>query len=610
MCGIAGFIDNEINKEQADSLITKMLQTISYRGPDATNNYIDSPFVLGHNRLSIIDLSDAAMQPFQYGNLIIVFNGEIYNYIEIRKQLIEEGRKFTTQSDTEVVLAAYQQYGTECVKYFVGMWSLAIYDKENKRLFCSRDRFGIKPFYYINEGAKFYFGSEYKTLKVTSVFKNELNLDQVSRGLQLGWVCYEDETFFSKIKSLPAATNLIYQDGNIKIEKYWDIDTAKTFSGSLEEKIEKFRLLFIDSIKMHMRADVEVGGCLSGGLDSSSISSAVSELFRETKFKTFTIYYEGKDSVDERPWVNEVLKQYPSLTNFTYSPSEKEITEELEKIIYHADVPMAGSSPISQYFVMKLAHQHKIKVLLDGQGSDEYLAGYMHSFYRLVGGLIGKLNFIDASREFYSHAKTQKYSLTKSIDALGKSVLAGIKNENSLYQLEYHNYFPFLSENKKDNFQLEEVSGSRLNKFLYHLTFSTSLPSLLHYEDRNSMAFSIESRVPFLDHRLVEFVFSLNDADKFRLGNTKYILRKSLKGLVPDTILNRKDKKGFVTPGEVKWLRGPLSHLLEIDYSKIDFISKNKAVKIIDDFKAGNNKNANLVWRIAILNYWIKLNRI
>ena len=609
MCGISGFIDGTLRRDDAEKIISSMLESISHRGPDARDTWIDMPVVLGHNRLSIIDLSKDGNQPMHFFDSVLIFNGEIYNYIEVREQLKTEGYTFQTQSDTEVVLAAYHAYGRECVNKFVGMWAFALWDKKKKELFCSRDRFGIKPFYYILDGEKFYFGSEYKALKQTPVFSNDLNLDQVSRGLQLGWVCYEDETYFSKLKSLPASSNLIYKNGKIEIGKYWDIDPSESFSGTEEEKEEKFKSLFLDSVRLHMRADVEVGGCLSGGLDSSSIACGVSKLFPELKFKTFTVFYEGKNDVDERPWVNTVLKSCPSLIGFDFSPEEREIPESFEKTLFHADVPITGSSPVSQYFVMRLAKKNSIKVLLDGQGSDEYLAGYMHSFYRLIGGLFKKLQWKSLLNEFSIHSQMQGFSVGKRADVLAKSVLAGIKTEDSLYKLEYKNYYPFLSNDKSINFSLDNKEGSRLNQFLYHLTFTTSLPSLLHFEDRNSMAFSIESRVPFLDHRLVEFVFSLNDSDKFKSGVTKSILRKSLSGILPDKIRDRRDKKGFVTPGEIKWLRGPLRYLLEgMDYNSLDFMNVNKTKKIIDDFRNGNNTHSNLVWRSVVLNQWLKIN--
>ena len=608
MCGIAGFIDSKLSKEVAEGTIAAMLKSIAHRGPDGSSTWVNMPVVFGHNRLSIIDLSDDGTQPMHYFDSAITYNGEIYNYIEVRDELIKKGYHFKTHSDTEVILAAYREYGSKCVDHLVGMWAFAIWDKLTGELFCSRDRFGIKPFYYILEGDRFYFGSEYKVLKQTPLFTNDLNLDQVSRGLQLGWVCYEDETYYSKLKALPAASNLYYKDGEVRTQRYWDIDPNKHSELSLQEKYDTFKKLFLESIKFHMRADVEIGGCLSGGLDSSAISAAVARLFPEVNFKTFTIYYEGKGEVDERPWVNEVLKENNNLVDYTYSPTQADLLENFEKAFYAAEVPMAGSSPISQYFVMQLAKKNGIKVLLDGQGSDEYLAGYMHSFYRLVGGLLTRGNFFKAHRQFYSHASTQNFSSLKRMDAAAKSFLSIFKSEESLYNLEYKKYFPYLSKTSPSDIVLGKFDSTRLNQFLYHLTFTTSLPSLLHYEDRNSMAFSIESRVPFLDHRLVEFAFSLNDDDKFSNGITKLILRKSLGEFMPKKIVDRTDKKGFVTPGEIKWLRGPLKELLNINYDQLSFINKSKAEEVVKGFKNGENKNSNLIWRLATLNHWVGKN--
>ena len=607
MCGIAGFIDSKLSREIAQGTIDSMLESISHRGPDATSNWVEMPIVLGHNRLSIIDLSDDGVQPMHHFDSVIVFNGEIYNYLEIREVLIEKGYQFKTQSDTEVILAAYREYGSKCVDHFIGMWAFALWDKQTKKLFCSRDRFGIKPFYYILEGDRFYFGSEYKALKKSPLFSNELNLDQVSRGLQLGWVCYKDETYYSKLKALPAASNLFYNEGVVEVEQYWDIDFKKSTNLTTEEKYNYFKELFLDSIKLHMRADVEVGGCLSGGIDSSAIASSVAKLFPEINFKTFTIYYEGKNEVDERPWVNEVLAHNKSLVDFAYSPTENDLLNHYERAFHFADVPLAGSSPISQYFVMQLAKKQNIKVLLDGQGSDEYLAGYMHSFYRLIGGLLSGGKFIQAHQQFYSHSSLQGFSTSKKMDAAAKSALTIFKDENALYNYEFRNYFPQLSKNNS-KVSLKKLKTSRLNQFLFHLTFNTSLPSLLHYEDRNSMAFSIESRVPFLDHRLVELAFSLNDDDKFDFGVTKKVLRKAMSGIIPEKIQNRFDKKGFVTPGEVKWLRGPLNNLLSINFEKLPFIEKSTAMKLMSEFTSGENKNANLIWRLATLNHWILMN--
>ncbi len=608
MCGISGFIDPQLNIDEAHNTLEAMLQSIAHRGPDARGMRFEMPLAFGHNRLSIIDLSVDGNQPMEYFDALITYNGEIYNYVEVREELKKKGYQFTTQSDTEVILAAFREHGEKCVELFMGMWAFAIWDLKTRKLFCSRDRFGIKPFYYLHNGGRFYFGSEYKALKKAPLFKSDLNYNQINRGLQMGWMGYGDETYFESLKSLPAAHNLVFEDGKVTISKYWDIHPEKKFAGSSESKVEKFKSLFDQSIRQHMRSDVEIGGCLSGGLDSSAIASAIATDFTDLNFKTFTIYYEGKGSVDERPFVNEVLSKYPSLNPFYFSPTDDDIGNDFENAIKHADVPIAGSSPISQYFVMKLAAEKKIKVVVDGQGADEMLGGYMHSFYRLIGGLLKQMKFGKAIHQLKAHASNQEMGFGKMKDVFLKSFLAGGLSEQQLYAMEYKNYFPFLGNNNSVNFRLDRPGGSDLDRFLYHLTFTTSLPTLLQYEDRNSMAFSIESRVPFLDHRLVEFVFSLSDDDKIDNGITKKILRRSLSSILPEKISSRKDKKGFVTPGEIKWLRGPLKHLVDDSFSNLDFLNMKKIQPILEGFRKGDNRNANLVWRICVLNYWMNKN--
>ncbi len=613
MCGISGFYDPSLSHEKADSVIESMLKSIAHRGPDARGTWWHEGLLFGHNRLSIIDLSHEADQPMIYGDLVIVFNGEIYNYLEIRQQLISKGYSFVTQSDTEVVLASYKEWGTDCVQRFVGMWAFALYDRSNRLLFSSRDRFGIKPFYYIRQGSGFYFASEFKALKQTPVFSNELNLNQVSRGLQMGWLCYNNETYFEKIKALPAAHNLVLRldesgSGQVEIKRYWDIEPGKYSDLSFNSKVDQFHEMFSESVDLHMRSDVPVATCLSGGLDSSAIVSMVQHQHPGTAYKSFSIYYDGDGEVDERPFISEVIKKYPAIEPFYKQPTEDEIIVEFHRALYHADVPSTGSSFISQYFLMKLIAENGIKVVLDGQGSDEYLAGYMHTFYRLVGGYFRKGNLTKAISATRNLSDKLSLSTGKTLSHLSKSLLSSFSTEQQLYRLEFRKYYPFLMNEKPNDppFLLENKAGSMMDRFLYHLLFTTSLPSLLQYEDRNSMAFSIESRVPFLDHRLVEFAFSLQNEDKIRGTETKYILRKSLASILPDAITNRQDKKGFVTPGENKWLRGPLKNLLEIDYDNLGFLNRDKVASVIDQYQKGDSSKAVLVWRIATLNYWIK----
>jgi asparagine synthase (glutamine-hydrolysing) len=606
MCGIAGFVDTSLNGAERNAVLEKMLVSIAHRGPDARGAWYHDELALGHNRLSILDLSEDGKQPMHFNNFSIVFNGEIYNYLEVREELKKKGYAFKTGTDTEVVLSAYQEWGEGCVDYFVGMWAFALWDNDAKKLFCSRDRFGIKPFYYIHSGTKFYFASEIKALKQTNVFSSDLNEDHVAMGLQLGWNHLPSSTYFNSIESLPAGCNLIYEQGKIKVNTWWDINPLQTNKQSYAENVSQLKDLLFNSIQLHMRSDVEVGCCLSGGLDSSTIASVVGTLYPDKKIKAFNVFYEGEGAVDERKWVKEVINKYPSVEPYYFSPSDDDIANAFDKAIYFADVPLAGSSPISQYFVMQLASQHGVKVLLDGQGSDESLGGYMHSYYRLLAGMMSKQHWGAMWKEINSHASTQQFGFSKKVDLFLKSVLSLISDEQKLYALEYKRYYPFLSLEPRIPFRLLNKKGSRLNNFLYHLNKTTLLPTLLQFEDRNSMAFSIESRVPFLDHRIVEFAFTLPDDAKIHEGRTKRILRDSMNGILPDAITNRTDKKGFVTPGEIKWLRGPLKFLLDQKFDDIPFLSAEKSKLLIDEFKAGNNQNANLVWRLATLKYWMQ----
>ncbi|HQV00432.1 MAG TPA: asparagine synthase (glutamine-hydrolyzing), partial [Bacteroidia bacterium] len=585
----------------------QMLHTTTHRGPDATDTWQQQHLILGHNRLSIIDLSTHANQPMHYAHATLVFNGEIYNYIELRNQLKQAGYSFTTQSDSEVILAAYLYWGHQCVNYFVGMWAFVLYDAKQHQLFIARDRFGIKPFNYILTNNRFYFSSEYKALKQMPVYNGAVNYTQALRGLQLGWLCYKDETYLQCIKSLPAAHYMIlhlHQQLQPEIKCYWQIEPSKIIA-SFQDKVQMFKQAFADSIQLHMRSDVTVGSCLSGGIDSSAIVSMVQHLNKSMPYKSFSIYYDGKGDVDERPFINEVLHKYPAIEAYFKKPTDDEVAAHFHNALYHADVPATGSSFISQYFLMQLIASQKIKVVLDGQGSDEYLGGYMHTYYRLIADMLRKNEYSSAFSTTKQITNQFGFNFKQKAIHFAKSALCTIRTEQQLYEFEYKNYFPFLGRAIHDApFQLDAHAG--MDGFLINLIQTTSLPSLLHYEDRNSMAFSIESRVPFLDHRLVELAFSFQNDDKIQGLSTKHILREALRDVLPKAITERKDKKGFVTPGENKWLRGPLQHLLQIDYDVLSFLNVDKVKTIVNQYSKGDNSNAVLVWRIATLHYWLK----
>jgi asparagine synthase (glutamine-hydrolysing) len=606
MCGIAGVIDPKLGREEGEALLGRMLRSIRHRGPDYSSSWVEMPVLLGHNRLSIIDLSDRANQPMVYDGLVIVYNGEVYNYLEIKQELEERGYEFNTTSDTEVILAAYREWGADCVKRFVGMWAFAIWDTANQELFCSRDRFGIKPFYYIHSGDRFYFGSEYAPLKLSPIFNSKFNLEQISCGLRLNISCFQDATYFQCLKALPERCNLVFKNGTVAVTPYWDIDGSRKFEGTFEEKRERFQDLFRDSVRLHMRSDVEVGGMLSGGIDSSSIVSVAGRDFPTVPFKTFTIYYEGRGQMDERAWAGEVISAYPNLEPIYYAPSDQEVTACFDTASEASDTPITSSPGLSTYFVMKLAAKRKIKVLLAGDGADEYLAGYWPAYNRLIGGYLKRGQWWRALRSL------QEIRRHKSLDRgvtgrLGlESVGAALLSEEAIWQGRSRLQFARITTGKRILSRLEKFQGSRLDRYMYRSLFHTLLPGFLHCADRMSMAFSIECRVPFLDHRLVEFAFALDDEDKIQGGQSKHILRKSMEGIVPQAILTRRDKQPFVGEEMAVWLAGPLRHLIErpMRFDGIDIINEHAVRRVVCDFRQGDRSNTWLVWRLATLNFW------
>jgi asparagine synthase (glutamine-hydrolysing) len=607
MCGIAGMIDPRLGREEGEALLGRMLRSIRHRGPDYSSSWAEIPVLLGHNRLSIIDLSDRANQPMVYDGLVIVYNGEIYNYLEIKQELQERGYKFGTTSDTEVILAAYREWGADCVTRFVGMWAFAIWDTAKKELFCSRDRFGIKPFYYIHLGDRFYFGSEYAPLKLSPIFSSTFNLGQISRGLRLSIPCFQDATYFQCLKALPERCNLVFKNRTVSVMPYWDIDGASKFRGTFEDKRERFRELFRDSVRLHMRSDVEVGGMLSGGMDSSSIVSVVGRDFPTVPFKTFTIYYEGRGQMDERGWAREVVSAYPSLEPIYYAPSDQEVAECFDTASKASDAPMTSSPALSTYFVMKLAAKRKIKVLLAGDGADEYLAGYSPAYDRLIGGQIKRGRWRRALKSLQEIRQHKSLDFT-STSLLGlQSVAAALLSEEAISTGRSRLQFARVTtDNKGASHHQKVIQGSRLDRYLYRSLFYTFLPGFLHCTDRMSMAFSIECRVPFLDHRLVEFAFALDDEDKIKCGQSKYILRQSMEGIVPQAILSRRDKQPFVGQEMAAWLAGPLKHLIErpMRFDGIDIINESEVSRVVQDFKEGDRSKTWLVWRLATLNNW------
>lgn len=581
----------------------------------------------GFRRLSILDLSPAGHQPMSNadGSLWIVFNGEIYNYIELRSELQALGYVFHTQSDTEVILNAYHAWGMDCLNRFNGMWAFALYDKRKNRLFCARDRFGIKPFYYHFNNRRFLFGSEIKTLLGHSGIPRTPNEEVIYDYLAYGILDHTEETFYQGVKQLLPAHYLILEGGAISIQRYWDIDPNNKFDIGSDEKAvleysRRFFEIFEDAVRIHLRSDVPVGSCLSGGLDSSAIVTMTNRLLLTVsgidpsvigdRQKTFSSCFDDL-RFDERKYIEEIVSVTSAESNYIF-PGPANLMEELPKLMHHQDEPFGSTSMYAQWCVMKLAAQHGVRVLLDGQGSDEMLAGYTPFFDTYWAVLAASGNLSRMMDEWNAHRQLRGVSMSFLIQhtlfALAPRPLQrrvrlnrGTQVLNPDFTKRYQGRF--FDSNPKH-------ARSLMNERLYMFTAQTSLPALLRYEDRSSMAHSIESRVPFLDHRLVEYIFSLPDHQKINQGYTKSVLRNALGDLIPQQILKRTDKMGFVTPEQVWFadeLKGWSDEIINSrSFRERSYFDHSKMLKTLDDHRARKNDIGFSLWRWINLELWLQ----
>lgn len=554
MCGVFAYIGTDsVDLKAATDIII-------HRGPDSagflTIDLLDleisrvaesgqkpGPKVsLGFRRLAIIDLQEVSNQPFSTsdGKYHIVFNGEIYNYIEIKNELVSMGYRFHTSSDTEVLLASYICWGKDSFNKLNGMWAAIIVDLQEQKLVVSRDRFGIKPLYYnrTSEGVAFF--SEIKQAFALGCSK-KINEGVIRDYLESAVLDASNDTFFEGIYKFPQAhfAEIALNGGyEFNVKRYWDLKPEEITSIKYPEAVERFRGLFKDSIELRFRSDMPVGACLSGGLDSSSIVSLAGHMGKT--INAFTVDNRDKE-LSEMQWVNDVVNRYDSLTSVTTFNEENDL-ELLDTIFSIQDEPISGLGVIAQWRVMKLASEHNVTVLLDGQGGDEILGGYRKFVFFYLKELIKSGNLLLALKE--------------GSRFLGASEFKIFEREGVRRYLNKTGVASFLSEDllrteRQHNIGISGASGFRIKS--YEDIFKYSYPQLLRYEDRNSMAFSLESRVPFLDYRLVEFVFGTPASFKIRKGYTKAILRDSMKGILPDSVRIRKSKLGFATP-EKRWI--------------------------------------------------------
>jgi asparagine synthase (glutamine-hydrolysing) len=571
MCGIAGIISSNTSLISKENL-KKMTGAIAHRGPDGEDFWIDDTQAVGfgHRRLSIIDLSSSAAQPMHYlDRYTIVYNGEVYNYIEIKKALQKKGYYFKTQSDTEVILAAYDYWKEDCLEQFDGMFAFAIFDKKEQQVFAARDRFGEKPFYYYKDEDHFFFASEMKALWALGV-KKEVNEKMLLNYLTLGYVQHsinKDETFFEGISSLPPSNylQLSVTDKRFSTKSYWGLDKETSINISATDAIEHFTGLFTTSVKRRLRSDVSIGTSLSGGLDSSSIIATISQLLTsgQTNCQPVSVsaVFPGFEK-NEGPYIQSVVDKF-NVKSFTIQPTGDELVKDFEKICYHQEEPFHSSSIFAQYKVFELAASKNIKVLLDGQGADETMAGYHKYIHWYLQQLIARMKFTTAINEKKALVKNGlpfNWGIRNYLATFFPAHVA-IMLEKRAYKKTIHH--PDLTKDFLSSFQGREWGGiykpivSKLNDILYFNTMQFGLEELVRFADRNSMAHGREVRLPFLSHELVQFIFSLSANLKIHDGWTKWLLRKSMDQKLPDEIVWRKDKVGYEPPQQ-QWMESPV----------------------------------------------------
>jgi asparagine synthase (glutamine-hydrolysing) len=562
MCGIAGIIQTDGSGYGLEHL-KKMTDALSHRGPDGEGWWQNGSgkVLLGHRRLSIIDLSGAGKQPMHYlDRYTIIHNGEIYNYIELKEELQKQGYSFQTKTDTEVIAAAYDYWQDECVEQFDGMFAFAIWDNEDEVLFAARDRFGEKPFFYYRDDQKFLFASEMKALWAAGVERRP-NLKMLFNFITIGYVDNPEipaETFFEHIGKLPPAHRLtcFTSLNDLSIDRYWEIDSEDINDRIKdEEAIEQFNHLFQTSVKRRLRSDVSVGTSLSGGLDSSSVIAIASLLSApHSSFTAFTAVFPGFER-DESPFAKRVAEDF-NLEHFITNVNEGDLINDLEKICYQQEEPFGSASVIAQYKVYELAKQHNIKVLLDGQGADEILAGYPKYYKWYWQELFRKLRLfrsgeLKAARQL---GVTEEFGLKNAIAAWFPDFASIVlERQYLLHALRHEDLTKEFVQLQSKEAYYTAPAYYNLTGVLHFNTFSHGLEELLRYADRNSMGHGREIRLPYLSHELVEFLFSLPSKFKIRKGYTKWLLRKAMTEKLPGEIAWRKDKVGFEPP-QKQWM--------------------------------------------------------
>ena len=630
MCGIAGILEFGCDTRASASALREMCGVISHRGPDDEGFYTDGRVGIGMRRLSIVDLA-TGHQPIsnEDGSLWIVYNGEIYNHLALREELIARGHSYSTHSDTETIIHAFEEYGADCVQHLRGMFAFAIWNRNTKTLFIARDRLGIKPLYYKLDGERFLFASEIKAILACGNIRPQFNRAALPEFLAFGYLSGE-ESFYSGIKKLlPGHTMTIGPDGGAQIRQYWDLDASKPHESRDENYyIRGYRELLEGAVNSHLMSDVPLGVFLSGGLDSSAVAALMTKVRREP-IETFSVGY-GEESYSELPYARMVSEHIKS-NHREVLMSEDDFFSALPHLIWHEDEPLVWPSSVSLYFVARLARE-RVTVVLTGEGSDETLAGYTRYAFTLKNaaldrayrGVVPNL-FRRALRNSVANSSLLSATLRRKLEHtfIGKDGEAwdsfyfdnflsafSAAEQRQLLKEEFASEFPPASAYKNVLAYWERSAtqgGEAMLQRLLYTDIKTYLVELLMKQDNMSMAASIESRVPFLDHVLVEFATRIPKEVQIQGLAGKRILKKAMEDLLPREIIYR-PKLGFPTPWS-RWLAGPRletirSLLLEKRSLERGYFRREAIEKLFDEHQANHRDNYDRIWRLLNLELW------
>ncbi len=636
MCGIIGFFSFHLNQTIDKHVLFAMTESLSHRGPDGQgcvlfnresgivsdySDYKDKSGAsipgaghvgLGHRRLSIIDLSAGGHQPMSMADGLVwmIYNGEVYNYIELRKELESKGYTFTSTSDSEVVLKSYYEWGEDCFEKFNGMWAICIYDRRHDRLVLSRDRFGKKPLFYQNTGKYLIFASELKALFKMSDFKKEINLKKIVdyAGRHYRYVDDDNESFFQNVFQVPKSSYMtITRSGDSYVKKYWELTPALCFEKNLSEKdtVEQFRDLLMDAIKIRLRSDVPVASMLSGGLDSGSITCIAASLNRD--FRAFS-GVTGTGYYDESEYIQETV-QHSGVNSVLIYPKASELIQTLREMLTYHDEPVCTVTWYSNYVITRQIAEYNVPVVLTGHGGDELLAGYWDHYHYNFSDLRCNGRGDEAEFKYWlcNHGRSNEEYIQEK---------AYIKRLHRNYSIEIEKYSQYLSalSPSLESYMKKEIAPSPfsgdLSRRLYLELFYETVPPSLRAEDRNMMAFSIENRLPLLDYRLAEFCFNLDSAYKIRNGLGKWLLREAMKGILPEKVRLRKDKTGFNAPFD-EWIRNENRNGIEDMLSAKSYINSeiydiSKVKELFSKHMKGENHYM-FFWQYINLNLWHEL---